>query len=429
MKRTSSHSGLLFVLGCALLGSSIKAPGALSELRVSSDFPGGSARVLDVDQPNGIVRIMPAGDPKRGWPCWWYFRLDGVNTNKPVVVEVQAYHGLMQTDSGQARNLAADWSLPAQAAFSMDGTNWEHTANGRQEGSRMVYRIDAATSTLWVAWGPPFTLRDADELIQKACELCPYAKRFVLAHTREGHPVPGVRISEPGPANSPRFNVWIQARQHAWESGSSWVAGGFVEWLVSADPAAETLRHKADITVLPIMDVDNVEAGQGGKFATPHDQNRDWCSTPYYPEVRADMEDLSALAKADRLDLFVDLHNPGPHSRDIDFYISAVQLMSPQRQTNNDSFLKIAREQMTGPIPFNGKTFQGPTYDPEREVDKCADPWVAAHSPPHVISFTMEIGWNCPGGTPSGYLKTGEQLGRCINLYLTPAIRAQAVKN
>ena len=411
----------LFLLGGILVSSSIKAPAM--ELRVSSDFPGGSAKVLHIDQLNGSVRIMPAGDPKRGWPCWWYFRLDGVNTNKPVVVEVKAYRGMMQTDSGEARNLAAGWSLPAQAAYSMDDTNWEHTADGQRMGDRTVYSIDASSPTLWVAWGPPFTLKDADQLIQKACDLCPYARRFVLARTLEGHPVPGVRISEPDPANNPRFTVWIQARQHAWESGSSWVARGFVEWLVSNDPAAESLRCKADITVIPIMDVDNVEAGQGGKFATPHDQNRDWCSAPHFPEVRAAMDDLSALAKADRLDLFLDLHNPGPNSHTIDFYISAVQLMSPQRQANNDSFLKIAREQIAEPLPFTGRTFQGQTYNPEREIDKCADPWVAAHSQPHAISFTMEIPWNIPGSTSSGYLNSGEQLGRCINLYLTPAVR------
>jgi hypothetical protein len=417
--------GFVFVLGGTWISYCINAPGADLGLRVSSDFPGGSAKVLDIDQPNNGVRITSAGDPKQGWPCWWYFRLDGSDTNKPVIVKVVAYHGLMPTDTpGERRNLSPDWSLPAQAVYSIDGTNWEHTAEGERQGNYIDYRIKTPSSTLWVAWGPPFTLKDADQLIQKTCDLCPYAKRFVLAHTREGHPVPGLRISEPGMAGSRRFTVWIQARQHAWECGSSWVARGFAEWLVSNDPAAESLRRKADIVVIPIVDVDNVETGQGGKFQTPHDQNRDWDSTPYFPEVRAAMGDLSTLAKADRLDLFLDLHDPGYHNHAIDFYISAVQLMSPLRQTNNDDFLKIAREQMTKPIPFNGKIFQGQTYDPEREVDKCADPWVAANSPSQVLSFTMEIPWNIPGSTPSGYLKNGEQLGRCINLYLTPAIRS-----
>jgi hypothetical protein len=393
-------------------------------LRVSSDFPGGSARVLRLDHTSNSVCLTPAGEPKFGWPCWWYFRLDGVDTNQPVVLEVVANEGVVHTDKpGQTRKLAADWSLPEQAAFSTDALTWEHTAPGERHGSRSVYRINTASRTLWLAWGPPFTLKGANQLIQKACEVCPYAKSFVLSRTREGRPVPGLRVSQPGVASGQRFGVWIQARQHAWESGSSWVGRGFLEWLVSNDPASESLRRKADIVVIPIVDVDNVERGQGGKNQIPHDQDLDWGSDPYFPEVRAGMEKLSALAKAGRLDVFLDLHNPGAHDHTIMFYTAPVPLRFSERVRNEDSFLKIVREQMTGPIPYTGKIAPiGQTYDPT--VDKTVDAWVAAQGPPEVVSLTLETPWNIPASTPAGYLKTGEQLGRCIELYLRTALRA-----
>jgi len=392
--------------------------------QVVTAFPGGSARVLKLEPARNTVHITPAGDPKRGWPCWWYFRLDGVDTNQPVVLEVTANQAVVQDGApDKTRKLPANWSLPAQAAFSTDGTNWEHTARGEKQGDRSTYRIPASNSTLWLAWGPPFTLKDADQLIQRTCDLCPYAKSFVLARTRGGRPVPGVRLAQPGAADGPRFSVWIQARQHAWESGSSWVARGFAEWLVSNDPAAESLRKKADIVIIPVMDVDNVETGQGGKEQVPHDQDQDWRGTPYFPEVAAGMKSLSALAKADRLDLFLDLHNPGPSARDIDFYLPPVPLLFPERLTNNARFFKIVHEQMTGSIQFNGR--MGPnnqTYDPA--VNRVVDGWVGAQGRPHVVSLTMETPWNLSSSTASGYLKVGEQLGRSINLYLQPAIRS-----
>jgi len=397
------------------------------QLQINSDFPGGSARVLGIDAAGNTVHITPAGDPKRGWPCWWYFRLDNVDTNQPVVLEVTANQGTVQDGPGKTRKLPANWSLPAQASFSTDGTNWEHTEKGERQGSRSIYRINTSTSTLWLAWGLPFTLKDADQLIQKTCALCPYAKSFVLAHTRGGRPVPGVRISQPGATDGPRFTVWIQARQHAWESGSSWVARGFVEWLVSNDPAAESLRRKADIIIIPIMDVDSVETGLGGKDQIPHDQDEDWGSMPYFPEVAAGMRSLTALAKADRLDLFLDLHNPSYGARDIDFYLPAVPLLFPERVTNDDNFLKIVQEQMTGAIKYNGRIGpDGKTYDPA--VDKSVDTWTAAQSQPHVISFTMEIPWNISASTQDGNLKVGDQLGRSIELYLQPAIRSHPQK-
>jgi hypothetical protein len=413
---------LALVLSGVLLCCSSIVSGADLPLQVNSGFPGGSAKVLGIDRDNNTVRIQPAADPQRGFPCWWYFRLDGVDTNKPLILEVTANQGTVQTGTpGQTRKFPADYSLPAYAAFCADGTNWEHTARGERQGSRSIYRINATSSTLWLAWGPPFTLKDADRLVQRACALCPYAKSFVLAHTRGNRPVPGVRISQPGAGDGPRFSVWIQARQHAWESGSSWVARGFVEWLVSDDPAAESLRKKADIVIVPIMDVDNVEAGQGGKEQVPHDQDEDWSLAPYFPEVAADMRSLSALAKADRLDLFLDLHNPGHSAPDIDFYLPPVPLLFPERVTNQASFFKIVREQMTT-IKFNGRI--GPnsqTYDPA--VNHVADGWVGAQSRPHALSFTMEIPWNLSASTAAGYLKIGEQLGRSIDLYLQPTIR------
>ena len=414
---------LVLVLSGILLGCSSIALGAV-QLQVISDFPGGSAKVLKLEPASNTVRITPAGDPKRGWPCWWYFRLDGVDTNQPVVLEVTANQGVVQNGApGKTRKLPADWSLPAQASFSTDGTNWEHTARGERQGNRSIYRINTSTSTLWLAWGPPFTLKDADQLIQKTCALCPYAKSFVLARTRGGRPVPGMRISQPGAAAGPRFSVWIQARQHAWESGSSWVARGFVEWLVSNDPAAASLREKADIVIIPVMDVDSVETGQGGKGQIPHDQDEDWDLAPYFPEVAAGMKSLSALAKADRLDLFLDLHNPSYNDRDIDFYLPPVPLLFTERVANEGNFFKIVQEQMTGSIKFNGRI--GPnsqTYDPA--VNNVVDGWVGAQSRPHVVSLTMETPWNLSASTASGYLKVGGQLGRSIDLYLQPAIRS-----
>lgn len=422
--RTPIAPGLAFVLTSVLFSSSLLAPAA--ELRVSSDFPGGSAKVLNIDPTNNYVQITPAGDPKHGWPCWWFFRLDGADINKPLSLEVVAFRGTLQRDEqGKTRNLSANWSLPEQAAFSLDGKSWEHTAKGKRQGGHIVYPIKTSSSTLWLAWGPPFTLRDAEQTIQEAGKVSPDAKGFVLAHTLGGRPVPGVRISGLGATNSLRFHVWIQARQHAWEAGSSWVARGLIEWLVSNDPAAESLRRKADIVVIPVMDIDNVELGQGGKESIPHDQNRDWGTATYYPEVRAAKDRLAALAKADQLDLFLDLHDPGYGERTVDFYIPPLPLLFPQRIANEDNFLQIVTEQLTGPILFTGKIQPDVrTYD--ENVNKSSDTWVPARCKPHMISLTMEIPWNTPGSTPSGYLKTGGQLGRSISLYLQPKIRTDS---
>jgi hypothetical protein len=100
---------IVFILGSIFLSGYTRASGAGPGLRVNSDFPGGSAQVLDIDPSNNFIRIMPAGDPVYGWPNWWFFRLEGADTNKPVVLEVVASQGTVQTDTpGQFRKLPAN---------------------------------------------------------------------------------------------------------------------------------------------------------------------------------------------------------------------------------------------------------------------------------------------------------------------------------
>ena len=65
--------------------------GALhAELRVRSDFEGGNAEVVMVDEAARRVRIMPALREGRGWPCWWFFKVEGLKVGEQITVEVQA---------------------------------------------------------------------------------------------------------------------------------------------------------------------------------------------------------------------------------------------------------------------------------------------------------------------------------------------------
>jgi hypothetical protein len=60
-----------------------------ADLVVTTDFEGGSAVVDAVDSVRCEVRIRPGGDPERGWPCWWYLRIDGLATGREVRVVVR----------------------------------------------------------------------------------------------------------------------------------------------------------------------------------------------------------------------------------------------------------------------------------------------------------------------------------------------------
>jgi hypothetical protein len=63
---------------------------AHAKIRVSTDFERGNAEVDSLDQATKTLRITPKLYEGRGWPCWWYFRLDGFTSGETLTLEVQA---------------------------------------------------------------------------------------------------------------------------------------------------------------------------------------------------------------------------------------------------------------------------------------------------------------------------------------------------
>jgi hypothetical protein len=281
----------------------------------------------------------------------------------------------------------------------------------------MTWRVKASTPTVWLAWGPPFTPHDSAALVARLAGAHPFAKSFSLARTRENRDVPALHVRDGERPESERFGVWVEARQHAWESGGSWVSRGFAEWLVSDEPAARWLREHAEVFIVPVMDADHVATGDGGKEALPQDHNRDWSDAPHWPEVAAAQARLRALAGQQRLDVFLDLHNPGPGDLGSYFYTGDDSLLAEPGLHNRQRFLDLAKQHLAGPIPYDARSKpSGSNYHPLwRQI---SNNWVTAHGNPHTLSLCLETAWNTPASTTDGYLTTGRQLAETVAAYL-----------
>jgi murein tripeptide amidase MpaA len=310
------------------------------------------------------------------------------------------------------------------AAVSTDQRVWQQTAAGQRRNGRIEYchRVDAETA--WFAWGPPFTLEDAASLVDETATDVAEAESFVLARTRGGHRIPALRLDPTSSENAP-FGVWVQARQHAWESGSSWVARGLVEWLVSSDPQAAALRMKTRFVIVPIMDVDNVVLGAGGKNQSPHDHNRDWTASPHWPAVAAAIQEIQKLDQQQCLDVFIDLHNPGASDHRPFFYVPPNSLLADQAQRNLHRFLEAASQEISGPFALAERQREsGPGYDNRWQA--ISKNWVAVHTQPHVVAVTLETSWNTPHSTTRGYRRVGQQLGQALEVYLSQSPRTSS---
>ena len=385
------------------------------QLKISTDFEGGSAEVNVVDAAKGIVHVHPSVQPDRGWPCWWYYRVDGLEVGQSLTLKVSRNPKPYRA----GKVLSRAWSQPSRASISTDNVNWTQTSEYQRDGDVVSYHIKAPAETIWLAWGPPFLPSHADKLLQKIAKSSKQAEPFELARTRGNRPVRGIRIGGGTPDQPAEYGVWVQARQHAWEAGSSWVGRGFIEWAASDDPAAVRLRSVATIYYVPIMDVDSVAVGAGGKDATPRDHNRDWSDKPIYPEVAAAQKKILALNKADRLDLFLDLHNPGASERRPYFFAPYDLRKLPElRQRNYDRWQAIARQTISAPLKLEAD-FKFATYiKTKEEHNRMSSQWVCNHTADHVVSTTLETVWNTPNSTQEGYSTVGRQLAQSVARYL-----------
>ncbi len=398
---------------------------AAEPLVVATDFEGASVREIEIDNATRSVRFMPGGDPVHGWPCWWYFRVDGMTPGESITLRLRGSTATVTKEAaGESKTsllkpLAPSWAMPEQAAFSTDGRTWKQTDKGQQQEEWMNYTLKPDAASVFVAWGPPFTPSTAARFVREMSEKSPHAIATELCRSRGGRSVPMLHVREGERPNEQRFGVWVQARQHAWESGSSWVAQGFAEWLLGDADDAAWLRQHAEIFLVPIMDVDNAATGNGGKDALPHDHNRDWSDQPHWNETIAAQQKVRDLIDVGRMDVFLDLHNPAPGDPTF-FYVLSPDLLPAPMVVERDRFVELAYARISKIKPLipmsNKPKVTGSNYHPLwRNISAN---WVALHGNPHTVSLCLETIWNYQNSTTDGYRAVGNNLAAATREFL-----------
>jgi hypothetical protein len=136
-----------------------------------------------------------------------------------------------------------------------------------------------------------------------------------LAISEEGRSVKTLRYTDPHVSDEHKLVLWLMARQHAFESHSSWYAEGLARWLNSDHVSAQQLRAHAIVYVTPIMDVDNVFNGGSGKEQLDEhgeraDFNRSWGHNSPWAAIRGAQRLLLEAKATHDVAAFVDLHSP-----------------------------------------------------------------------------------------------------------------------
>ncbi|HWQ54349.1 MAG TPA: M14-type cytosolic carboxypeptidase [Bryobacteraceae bacterium] len=253
------------------------------------------------------VRGETDQDGRNHQPSWFYFRLDGV-AGRDLTIDITDLAGeynYRPNDGSGLRNM--------RPVYSYDDREWTHFEASEFERTTGTIRVrlKAARNRVWIARQPPYTNQRLRELLNHF-HGHPALNEEVVGKTLAGRPIPLLTITNPKTPETGKPVIWLMARQHAWESGTSWVAEGAVRWLLSQHPRAARLRDGFVFKVFPMADPDGVARG-GVRFnAKGYDLNRNWdaVDAKLMPETFYQRKAILDWVDSGRtVDLFLALHN------------------------------------------------------------------------------------------------------------------------
>lgn len=289
-------------------------PGVLLALSLAvtirSDFEGGSIGRIEQVAPNHFrcgVRGEVDKDQRNRQASWYYFRIDGA-AGREITIDLVDLPGEYNYRPG---NLAIN--AATRPFVSYDRETWSPLADSAVEwheaGPMLRFRFTPARAPVWVAHVPPYAGEHLERLLADV-RRDPNAIIAEAGESPGGRALPLVTVTNPTRPAAQKRVIWIMARQHAWESGTSWVMDGALRYLLK--PEAAHLRDAFVFRFFPMADPDGVARG-GVRFnAQGYDVNRNWdiADPKRMPEIAALRRAvLDWIDGGRRIDLFLSLHN------------------------------------------------------------------------------------------------------------------------
>jgi hypothetical protein len=272
---------------------------------VSAGFEGGSIGRVETVAP-GHLRCAIKGqadqNQRNRQANWYYFRLDHLPRSEVRIdfTDLVGEYNFRPGSHAVTRN--------TRPVFSYDNRTWQHFDAAQmswdEQAVQLTLRFTPTQGTVWIAHMTPYGGR---ELARLAGTRSPYIKRGIAGRTLHGREIPLLTITDSSIADNSKKVVWLMARQHAWETGTSWVADGAVRFLVSNDAEAAGIRRSTVFEVIPLFDRDGAAEGAVRFNANGYDNNRNWDTAD--PKLMPEIDSVRATILAGGFDLFLALHN------------------------------------------------------------------------------------------------------------------------
>ncbi len=282
----------------------------LAAITVVTSFEGGSLGRVEQVAPDHLrcaVRGQSDQNNRNRQANWYYFRLDNLPQDEITIefIDLVGEYNFRPGSHSVTRN--------TRPVFSYDDRTWTHFTGAQtswdEKEVRLTIRFRPARRTMWIAHTYPYTSRDLDRLLTTRS---PYLKLGSAGKSFRGRSIPLLTITDPATPDKGKRVVWLMARQHAWETGTSLAAEGAVRFLLSNDPEAAKIRRSAIFQVIPVFDMDGQAEGAVRFNVKGYDNNRNWdaIDPASMPEIASVHKSILGWVDGGRpIDVFLAMHN------------------------------------------------------------------------------------------------------------------------
>jgi hypothetical protein len=315
MIRMNILTGGLLMWSC-VAGALAAEPKEARPITFNKNFEGASLGTIEKLSETTFRLHVEGQYDERGrnrQASWQYFRMDQVK-GREVQLTFTDFVGEYNDKPG-----SCPMGPDIVPVYSYDGQNWRHFPGMDWDAQKkeITLKFTGEKDTIWIAHQPPYTWTQLKQLLEQV-NRSPFARVEVIGHTVQGRELNLVTVTDLDKPDDQKKTVWLQARQHAWESGTSYVMEGALRFVTSDDPAAKALRERVVFKFTPMMDPDGSVNGKVRFNANGYDVNRHWAEVDLRSkELLTRMPEIWYVKKAilgyvdsgRKIDVMINLHN------------------------------------------------------------------------------------------------------------------------
>jgi len=241
--------GLCFLV-LPIFSGNVKEQRPANDLRISWDFENGSLGSWRINERSEVVLAHASNSGE----LWYFFRINGV-LNKTVTF---VFENVRKDFYGGDNRPSLSYD---QIHWSLIPTRWTTPVPDNPERVRFLFTHTFAQNQAWIAYTPPFSNRSLDQLLMQI-ENHPHVKIRSLCETPLRRlRLPLIQITDPQIPLTEKKTILLLSREDAYETASSWISQGAVQFLLTEEPVAAAIKKRYSFLILPIFDPDGVALG------------------------------------------------------------------------------------------------------------------------------------------------------------------------